>query len=329
MTDHLKKKTTERGRNTRRNARAMSDPDRKFLQIVKTLDPQARLIETRRMTGGISAEMIAVKFSCGETTKEIVVRRHSEKSLTENPQLVEQEFEILKELCQAGLPVPYPYHLDATGRIFSRPYLVLSLLDGKTEYAPKDVNDFGKKIALKLLEIHSLNSDGKFSFVPDQKKRLDKELFRQKEKYDQSTDELNIREILKRKWKECIFNPPALLHGDFWPGNILWRDGEITGILDWEEAEIGDPLLELAITRFDLLFICGQECMDTFTRTYLENSKINSDRLPIFDLIAALRPSGKMEAWANAWRELGRDDITVESLVACHKTFRERAFSAT
>lgn len=329
MTDHLKKTRTERGRPTRRGSGSPADPIRKFLQIVKTLDPSARLIETRKMTGGISADMTAVKFACEGMTKEIVIRKHSEKSFAENPNIVEQEYQILKALSSAGLPVPYPYHVDATGSIFQRPYLVLSLLEGNTEYAPENVNEFGEKIALKLLDIHTLNGDGKFSFLPDQKKRLDKELFRQVEKYDPSTDEKNIREVLKRKWKDCIFNQPVLLHGDFWPGNILWQDDEITGILDWEESEIGDPLYELAITRFDLLFICGEECMDTFTRTYLEKANIKTDSLPIYDLIAALRPSHKVSQWAQAWRELGRDDITEQSLLDCHKIFREWALSST
>jgi aminoglycoside phosphotransferase (APT) family kinase protein len=38
---------------------------------------------------------------------------------------------------------------------------------------------------------------------------------------------------------------PSLVHFDLWPGNILLRDGQITGIVDGERAFWGDPLAEM------------------------------------------------------------------------------------
>lgn len=36
------------------------------------------------------------------------------------------------------------------------------------------------------------------------------------------------------------------LHGDFYAGNVLVRDGRIEGLLDWDEAFLGPPERELA-----------------------------------------------------------------------------------
>lgn len=36
------------------------------------------------------------------------------------------------------------------------------------------------------------------------------------------------------------------LHGDFYPGNVLVRDGRIVAVLDWDEALISPPEMELA-----------------------------------------------------------------------------------
>ena len=36
------------------------------------------------------------------------------------------------------------------------------------------------------------------------------------------------------------------LHGDFYPGNLLVRDGTVVAVLDWDEALLGPPELELA-----------------------------------------------------------------------------------
>jgi len=38
----------------------------------------------------------------------------------------------------------------------------------------------------------------------------------------------------------------GVLHGDFHFGNLLFRDGEIVAVLDWEIASVGDPLFDVA-----------------------------------------------------------------------------------
>jgi aminoglycoside phosphotransferase (APT) family kinase protein len=39
---------------------------------------------------------------------------------------------------------------------------------------------------------------------------------------------------------------PSVIHGDLWYGNLLMRDRRLTGVLDWEFAAIGDPLVDYA-----------------------------------------------------------------------------------
>jgi aminoglycoside phosphotransferase (APT) family kinase protein len=38
---------------------------------------------------------------------------------------------------------------------------------------------------------------------------------------------------------------PTLVHGDYHYGNMLFRGAEVTAVLDWEIAQIGQPLLDL------------------------------------------------------------------------------------
>jgi aminoglycoside phosphotransferase (APT) family kinase protein len=59
-------------------------------------------------------------------------------------------------------------------------------------------------------------------------------------------------------------NAPALLHGDYWPGNVLWQDGELVAVIDWEDAKLGDPLADLAISRLDIAWILGTAAMTLF-----------------------------------------------------------------
>jgi aminoglycoside phosphotransferase (APT) family kinase protein len=40
--------------------------------------------------------------------------------------------------------------------------------------------------------------------------------------------------------------PPVLVHGDYHYGNLLFNQGRVVAILDWEIAELGQPLMDLA-----------------------------------------------------------------------------------
>ena len=40
--------------------------------------------------------------------------------------------------------------------------------------------------------------------------------------------------------------PPVWVHGDLLPGNLLVRDGRLTGVLDWGSVGVGDPACDLA-----------------------------------------------------------------------------------
>lgn len=39
---------------------------------------------------------------------------------------------------------------------------------------------------------------------------------------------------------------PALVHGDVGPAHILLRNGTVSGVIDWSDAHIGDPAIDLA-----------------------------------------------------------------------------------
>ena len=39
---------------------------------------------------------------------------------------------------------------------------------------------------------------------------------------------------------------PSLVHADLGPGHVLCRDGRVVGVIDWSDARIGDPALDLS-----------------------------------------------------------------------------------
>ncbi len=85
---------------------------------------------------------------------------------------------------------------------------------------------------------------------------------------DDSLAEGRIRAALEAAWPWPQQNTSALLHGDYWPGNILWRDGRLVGVIDWEDAALGDPLADLANSRLEIFWAFGGDVMHDFTRRY-------------------------------------------------------------
>jgi aminoglycoside phosphotransferase (APT) family kinase protein len=45
---------------------------------------------------------------------------------------------------------------------------------------------------------------------------------------------------------------PAFIHRDFNPGNTLWEDGALTGVIDWTQASTGPPGVDYAHLRVNL-----------------------------------------------------------------------------
>jgi Ser/Thr protein kinase RdoA (MazF antagonist) len=55
---------------------------------------------------------------------------------------------------------------------------------------------------------------------------------------------------------DWLFDPPALVlgavHGDAYRGNLLVRDGQIAGPIDWEDARVDWPACELANATWEV-----------------------------------------------------------------------------
>jgi aminoglycoside phosphotransferase (APT) family kinase protein len=125
-----------------------------------------------------------------------------------------------------------------------------------------------------------------------------------------------------------------LLHGDFWPGNLLWRDGELVAVIDWEDASLGNPLEDVAIARLDLLWFFGEEAMHHFSEAYRTQmgdemgEELDFESLPYWDLLAALRPTGHIDEWAAGLAGLGRADMTASFMRAAHRRFVNQALAA-
>lgn len=307
---------------------AQANEAAKFEQIIERIDPHSTLLRTWELRGGLSAQMTALELRLTDgQTRKLIVRRPRERTFQRNPHAAADEFKILQIVQAIGVRAQTPYYLDPSGEIFPEPYLVIEYMDGEPEYAPADVTACARQIATQLALIHRVDSaKHDLSFLPKQADRFAGQFKRRPPKLDDSLDEGRIREALETVWPLAEINPLVLVHGDCWPGNLLWKDGQLVAVIDWEDAEVGNPLVDFAITRLDMLWIFGPDAMHEFTHHYQALNAIDFSQLPYWDLYAALRPASRLDEFAAGWPELGRPDINEETMRKWHRLFVDWAF---
>jgi len=88
-----------------------------------------------------------------------------------------------------------------------------------------------------------------------------------------------------------------LLHGDYWPQNLLWQHGQIGGILDWEDAAIGDPLSDVAQASVELRYLFGPEGMQKFITAYSAHAAVDPQRLALWQVYVAAAAQHFMSDW--------------------------------
>lgn len=309
----------------------VSTEGQQFEQLIQKIAPHSKLLQTWPLKGGISAEMTAFELEGPDgQTKSLILRRPGEAALKQNPHAAEDEFKLLQITRSLGLATPRPYYFDLSCRIFSRPCLVIEYVEGRPEFASPDLTDFTLQLAAHLAQIHRVDgSTPDLSFLPRHVPGFAEQFGSHPSNVDPSLDEGRIRETLAVVWPLPQRNASVLLHGDFWPGNILWRDNQLAAVIDWEDARLGDPLADLAISRLDLLWILGREAMDSFTHHYQSLIDIDYTNLPYWDLAAALRlvrlAGADLAAWAAFFPPFGRPDITAQTIREHYRFFIAQA----
>jgi aminoglycoside phosphotransferase (APT) family kinase protein len=91
--------------------------------------------------------------------------------------------------------------------------------------------------------------------------------------------------------------PPKLLHGDFWPENVLWNRDGVAAIVDWEDSAIGDPLSDVACCQLELRYKFGSTSMRQFYQAYAKRHSVDIQRLRIWQVYVAAAACKFMGTW--------------------------------
>jgi aminoglycoside phosphotransferase (APT) family kinase protein len=268
-----------------------------FRRLVGRIDPEMRLLRAWPLEGGVSAQVTAleVQRSDGETAK-LVARLHGPRDLAANANIARDEFRLLQIVESHGIAAPRAVFLDESCELFPTPIVVASFIEGEMIDDAEEVDDVEsvvRQMADQLAAIHRVPDSPELAFLP----RVSERFPARPAILDESLSEGRIRDALDATGTPEPLNAACLLHGDYWPGNLLWRDGTLAAVIDWEDAERGDPLNDLGNARMETLFTFGPEAMEAFTDRYLTQTTVDVTHLPYWDLVAAVHPCGRMAEW--------------------------------
>jgi len=302
-----------------KSSKLNADPSVPDLQDwIGRMIPGGKLLRSWPLKGGISAAMTAFEVTWpGDGTHTLVLRQ------VIDPQAAEREFKTLIALHCLRLPAPFPILVDP-------PFLITDYTKGAIDFALTSAQRIASQMATSLVKIHSADlASVNTHFLPKMCERVTGELRIAKTLPNALMDETRVRNALITSLPLKQRNPNMLLHGDYWPGNLLWHNGSLSAVIDWEDAALGDPLADLAIARLDLHWIFGAASMHTFTAKYLSQHKVDVTDLPLWDLYAALRfirlAGSDFPGWAAYFSPYGRPDITAESILQGYQSFVEGA----
>ncbi len=282
-----------------------ADEFRRFKKLVHRFDPQARLKSHWSLPGGYSADVTVLVLETPTGAEQKLIHRlHGEVDLRQNPNVASDEFRVLQLTHAAGLATPAPIYLDISDPLFPTPSLVLEYVEGITDLKPDDPADYVRLMAGELARIHRTNTSGRdLSYLLRLEDDCAEAIGKQPDTPGVTANERQLLDMLSPCWPLPRENPSVVLHGDYWPGNILWRDGRLAAVIDWEDTRWGDPLFDVSNARFEILMLFGSETMDAFTRHYESLNPVDLGCLPWWDLYTSLRVANKLNFLATEDRD--------------------------
>lgn len=290
----------------------LSDVEARLRAFFAREAPDAAISKVAPLGGGASKEQFCFTLTRpGEPPAVHVLRREPPESVVETHRL--REYQIMRAMAGA-VPVPDVPWVDAEGEWFGRPALISRFVSGvtKPEGSSGNVTGLGTgftgelrdRIGLQFVDmlarIHSFDWTGSALDAFDKPQAGSTEGVHKVINWwdriweEDSSEPMPIVRYTAQWLRENA--PPidrvTVVHHDYRAGNFLFdpESGEITSILDWELAHLGDYHEDLAWSLQEgygfydengRFIVCGLIEYDAFLRRYSEKTGLPVDRKKI------------------------------------------------
>ncbi|MET0547041.1 MAG: phosphotransferase family protein [Caulobacterales bacterium] len=217
--------------------------------------PDSSVVALNNLPGGMSKQTIKVTTEERGKSDCFIIRKDFELSPADRT--VVDEFPLLRFVWDAGgVPMPEPLWLEPDASILGAPFMVMGFVEGSNNYEsiaadPKAKERLTNSLAAALARLHSIVPPEAAGSSAQEHMAKEIEVWYSGWKRWQ----IQPRPLMEGAFAWLRANVPAsgrgpsLVHGDVGFHNMLNKDGEVTGLLDWEFAHIGDAAADLVYAR--------------------------------------------------------------------------------
>ncbi len=220
--------------------------------IASVVHPRGRVVGVRRLKGGITAAVHAVRVQHPRGATTVVVRRWVG---TRNAQdEVRREARVLGQL---GLRfAPELIAVDEDGTHGDVPAVVMSQVPGRVVLGTNE--DYLRRLAAVLPEIHALTLE----VPPYESWGSQRESPVWAQRPDLWEEALRVHAASSPSADVCV------VHRDFQHFNVLWSRGRVSGVVDWVSASRGSPDVDVAHERLNLALLHSVDVAERFRLAY-------------------------------------------------------------
>jgi aminoglycoside phosphotransferase (APT) family kinase protein len=225
-------------------------PDHALRWLVAALGA-TEVVDIKPMPGSSTCAMHKATLQRSTPGPEVVVLRRYvlDDVLAEAPDIVAHETTALRLAATASAPVPELLAADPDGHEAGAPTVVMSWLDGRPEWEPRDRRGFLAEAAGAMADIAAVEVPGSVALRPIGR-------------YRQMSYDPPRWATQPWAWERAveIFHGPVpaddvgFVHRDFHPGNLLWSRGHLSGVVDWQSACLGPSSIDPGHCRLNMLY---------------------------------------------------------------------------
>ena len=276
------------------------------IKWVTAVVPGARAVRVlEQFVGATTSSLHAIEVDRdGAPPLALVLRRYTDARVREtepqSPRVEAGAFRVLEDA--RDVIAPLLIAVDPTGEVCDVPAVLMSRLDGRPDLAPVDVGQWVSGLAQTLATIHRL--DG--ADIEGVYERWHNPQTVQPPQWSQQPG--TWARLIEASRDHEPAGEIVLLHRDYHPGNVLWHDGAVTGVVDWPNACRGVAGIDVGHCQRDIVMTHGIEIAEAFLTAYGEASGRTPDAF--CDALALLDISQVTNV--TPYHAYGRTDLTVE-----------------
>ncbi|HEY6730621.1 MAG TPA: aminoglycoside phosphotransferase family protein [Solirubrobacterales bacterium] len=270
-------------------------------EVRRLAGPVATVLGGVRLEGGQHADTWRVDTENPATS--VVVRQFP----VGDPAPMDEQ-RVLRVVDGLGGLAPVLLGGDLEGRWSKYPTSLVSWLDGQPDITPADPREWARELGRALAAVHAVPTE-RLAELPSVFER------------GGGSEEILAGPLapeVRSRWPQVVGSPAVLTHGDYWSGNVVWRDGRLTGIVDWSAGARGPRGFDLGWCRLDLVLLFDEQIADDFLVAYEAESGQAVGEMRLWDCWAVARSDDIVGSWAPNYLPLGRADLDGDELRRRH-----------